>query len=92
MGGACIWPMWRPVFRRREREAGSVNGTLEPVVSMQREKSKRRPREGESTDARHRGGMTRSSDEGCVMRLERRGRVIESLGNGSTVSAGGTYG
>jgi len=30
---------------------------------------------GKSTDARHRGGPTRSSDEGLVMRLERRGRA-----------------
>src|ERR1039458_1074601 len=30
---------------------------------------------GESTDARHRGGPARNSDEGLVMRLERRGRV-----------------
>ena len=66
-------------------------GTLEPVVSMLREKPKRKPREGESTDARHRGGTTRSSDEGRVMRLERRGRVIMPLGNGSTVLAGGAY-
>jgi hypothetical protein len=32
-------------------------------------------RERQSTDARHRDGTTRSSDEGLVMRLERRGRA-----------------
>ena len=32
-------------------------------------------RKGQSTDARHRGGPTRSSGEGLVMRLERRGRA-----------------
>lgn len=32
--------------------------------------------EGESSDAGHRGGPTRSSDEGPVMGLERRGRVV----------------
>jgi hypothetical protein len=32
--------------------------------------------EGESSDAGHRGGPSRSSDEGSVMGLERRGRVI----------------
>jgi hypothetical protein len=32
--------------------------------------------EGESSDAGHRGGPTRSSDEGLVMGLERRGRVV----------------
>ena len=31
--------------------------------------------EGQSTDARHRGGPARSSDEGPVMGLERRGRA-----------------
>ncbi len=33
-------------------------------------------REAESTDAPERGGLPRSSDEGSVMVLERRGRVI----------------
>ena len=33
-------------------------------------------REAESTDAPERGGLLRSSDEGPVMGLERRGRVI----------------
>lgn len=32
--------------------------------------------EGESSDAGHRGGPSRSSDEGPVMGLERRGRVV----------------
>jgi hypothetical protein len=32
--------------------------------------------EGESSDAGHRGGPDRSSDEGPVMGLERRGRVV----------------
>jgi hypothetical protein len=32
--------------------------------------------EGESSDAGHRGGPDRSSDEGSVMGLERRGRVV----------------
>lgn len=68
------------------------HGTLEPVVSMPREKPKRITREGKSTNARHRGGTTRSSVEGRVMRLERRGRVIQSLDNRSTASAGGTHG
>jgi hypothetical protein len=33
-------------------------------------------REAESTDAPERGGLPRSSDEGSVMVLERRGQVI----------------
>jgi len=38
-------------------------GTWEPVVPMIREKLKWRTHEGESTDAEHRGGITRISDE-----------------------------
>ena len=34
-------------------------------------------REGESTDAEHRDGAVRSSDEGPVMGLERRGCVVQ---------------
>jgi hypothetical protein len=70
------------------------HGTLEPVVPMQREKPKRGDREGQSTDAGHRGGTTRSSVDGRVMRRERRGRVIQFLVNRSTVTqvAGGTHG
>lgn len=34
-------------------------------------------REGKSTDAEHRDGAARSSDEGSVMELERRGCVVQ---------------
>jgi hypothetical protein len=34
------------------------------------------PHEGESTEAGHRGGVTRSSEEGPVMGLERRGDIV----------------
>ena len=40
------------------------------------ENPKQRNCEGESSDAGHRGGPTRSSWEGSVMGLERRGRVV----------------
>ena len=39
---------------------------------MLREKLKWRPHESESTDAEHRGGLTRSSDEVPVIGVERR--------------------
>lgn len=42
-------------------------GTWEPVVSMPRETLKRRTRESKRTDARHRGGVMRSSVERVVM-------------------------
>jgi len=67
------------------------HGTSEPVVPMRRETSKRRTREDQSTDAGHRGGTTRSSDERRVMRPERRGRVIGLSGNRSTAQVGGTH-
>jgi hypothetical protein len=35
------------------------------------------PREDRSTDAGHRGGAARSSDEGSVTELERRGCVVQ---------------
>src|ERR1700752_3216548 len=41
-------------------------------------------REAESTDAPERGGLPRSSDEGGLMAMERRGQVID-VGTGSTV-------
>jgi len=44
---------------------------------MLREKPNRQSREGESTDAEHRGGALRISDEGAVMAPERRGRVVQ---------------
>jgi hypothetical protein len=47
-----------------------------PAVAGGRESPKRLIREGLRTDAGHRGGPDRSSDEGSVMGLERRGRVI----------------
>lgn len=34
------------------------------------------PHKRESTDAGHRGGVTRSSEEGSVMELERRGDIV----------------
>ena len=43
-----------------------------------RERFKRRSRKSLSTDARHRDGATRMSDEGSVMGLEQRGCVIWS--------------
>jgi hypothetical protein len=53
-------------------------GTWEPVASMPREKPKWKPHEGQSTDARHRGGWARSSVEVPVMGMERRGPITQS--------------
>ena len=48
-------------------------------------------REGQSTDARHRGGPARSSDEGPVMGLEQRGRAGQ-VDRRSTPIGGGADG
>jgi len=53
-------------------------GTWEPVASMLREEPKWKPHEGQSTDARHRGGWARSSAEVPVMGMERRGPITPS--------------
>ncbi len=45
---------------------------------MIREKLKWKPRKSESTDAEHRGGITRSSDEVPVMGMEPRGYTVQS--------------
>ena len=52
---------------------------------MLREKSKWKPHKGESTNAEHRGGATRSSVEDPVMGLERRGCVVQLLTKGQPV-------
>lgn len=49
---------------------------------MIREKFKWRHHKNESTDAKHRDGVTRSSEEGAVMALEQRGDIIRSEGAG----------
>jgi len=43
---------------------------------MLREKLKWRSHESQSTEAGHRGGVARSSEEGTVMVLERRGNIV----------------
>ena len=91
MGGACNLAHVTSGTKVARARIRLRHGTLEPVVSMPREKPKRTTRKGESTDARHRGGTTRSSVEGHVMCPEPRGRVIELSVNRSTALAGGTH-
>jgi hypothetical protein len=57
-------------------------GTWEPVASMLREEPKWKPHEGQSTDARHRGGWACSSVEVPVMGMERRGPITQSSSSG----------
>ena len=63
-------------------------GTWEPVASMTRERSKRRPREDLSTDARHRGGTVRSSVEGGESRRSEGAVSLEFLLTGQPVMGG----
>ena len=51
-------------------------GTWEPVAPMSRETLKWQPHESSSTKAGHRDGVARSSEEGPVMGLERRGGTV----------------
>jgi len=85
------WPGGCPAWMVARAWSGLSCGTREPVAPMGRpgqwsgwglrlvvwsENPKQLICEGESSDAGHRGGPTRSSGEGPVMGLERRGRVV----------------
>ena len=63
---------WEPVAPRPRAASGAV---LARGRSWKGDPERPKPR-GLSTDAEHRGGPPRGSDEGPVMGLERRGRVI----------------
>ncbi len=80
---------WCPVYRWREPVAGAgmeqenlssryrrpvEMGVVSPLVARGRTPSGDN-RQGQSTDAGHRGGPVRSSDEGPVMGPEPRGRT-----------------
>ena len=76
-----------PVYRRREFHLGSRT-ELENLAGDGKGKGTSGDhREAESTDAPDRGGLPRSSVEGSVMELERRGQVI-AVEPGSTGNAG----
>jgi hypothetical protein len=104
LAGACLLARRCPAWRWRELGPGSgaERGNLSsrargrpverlwPAVVRGRESPKRPIREGLSTDAGHRGGPDRSSDEGPVMGLERRGRVILACLMVNRDVAGGT--
>lgn len=73
---SLAWALVRNVGTCRLAPAGGQWRQDGPLVAGGRESLKRLIREGLRTDAGHRGGPDRSSDEGPVMGLERRGRVI----------------
>jgi retron-type reverse transcriptase len=87
------WPGGCPAWMVARAWSGLLCGTGEPVAlfgrpasgavlacgwSAESENSKQQICEGESSCAGHRGGPSRSSGEGPVMGLERRGRVVRA--------------
>jgi hypothetical protein len=65
-----------PACRRREARPGFGMERENLTGDAKGKGTSGSNREAESTDAPERGGLPRSSDEGSVMELERRGRII----------------
>ena len=77
-------PGRHPAWRRREAELGSYTERGNLCPDAKGEVQMGGPHKDESTEAGHRGGATRSSDEGPVMGLETEGVALFSSGQGST--------
>jgi hypothetical protein len=75
-GASVVWALvWNSGTCRPDGRTAQWSGCgLRPVVWN--ENPKQQICEGESRDAGHRGGPSRSSGEGPVMGPERRGRVV----------------
>ena len=76
LGDALRLPKRHPACRRREAQPGSRMERENLAGDGKGKGASGSNREAESTDAPERGGLPRSSDEGPVMGLERRGQVI----------------
>jgi hypothetical protein len=76
VGDVLRLPTRHPACRRRELQLGSCAERENLAGDAKGKSTSGYNREAESTDALERGGLPRSSDEGLVMRLERRGWVI----------------
>src|ERR1700716_252144 len=75
--GEVLIPTERhPAYRQREARSGSGTERENLAGDAKGKGASGSHREAESTDASERGGLPRSSDEGPVMGLERRGWVI----------------
>jgi hypothetical protein len=88
-GGSCNPAAMASGLKAARAWIRPQHGTFEPVAPMPREQPQRGDRKGLSTNAGHRDGTTRSSEEGPVMGLEPRGRVIVSSDTGQPRLAGG---
>jgi hypothetical protein len=75
-GASVIRALVRNGGTCRPAVAGSQWRQGGPAVARASENLKQLICEGESSDAGHRGGPSRSSGEGLVIGLERRGRVV----------------
>jgi hypothetical protein len=89
-GGASVVRalVWNSGTCRPDGTAGQWSGPGLRLVVWS-ENPKQLICEGESSDAGHRGGPTRISDEGPVMGLERRGRVVLAGFQANRLRAGG---
>jgi len=87
MAETYLLAMWCPVCRRRDSHSGSCMERENLARDVKGKGASGDNREAESTDAPERDGLLRSSNEGPVMGLERRERVI-AAGFGPTGYAG----
>jgi hypothetical protein len=92
-GDVLILPERHPAYRRREARLGSGMERENLAGDGKGKGASGGNREAESTDAPERGGPPRSSEEGSVMGLERRGWVtavgVGSTGNGKSPAFNG---
>ena len=72
-----ILPERHPAWRRREPQPGTCTERANLRFDAKGKATSGSNREGESTEAEGRDGAARSSDEGPVMGLERRGCVVQ---------------
>ena len=77
LGGCLRRPKRHPAWRRREAQPGFGTERENLCPDGKGEITSGSNREDQSTDAEHRDGAARSSDEGSVMGLERRGCVVQ---------------
>src|SRR5947199_359775 len=76
LGDVLRRPKRHPACRRREAQPGSCSERENLTGDAKGKGASGSNREAESTNAPERGGLPRSSEEGPVMGLERRGWVI----------------
>ena len=91
-GDVLILPERHPACRRREARPGSGMERENLAGDGKGKGASGSNREAESTDAPERDGLPRSSDEGSVMELERRGgsrRYVGSTGDGMSPTFNG---